>query len=131
MRILLGSGGLRTPERIKLLQETMRTHFGPIRKLLFVPYAIADHEKNVATMLERGIDAGYALEALHRHDDPVRAVWNAEGIFIGGGNTFRLLRRLYELELMDVIRSRVVGGVPFLGISAGCNAACPTIKTTN
>lgn len=131
MRILLGSGGFRTPERVALLRETMRAHFGPIRKLLFVPYALADHEKYVASMVERGIDAGYELDPIHRHADPIRAVWQAEGIFIGGGNTFRLLRMLYELQLMDVIRSKVMGGLPFLGVSAGCNVACPTIKTTN
>lgn len=131
MRILLGSGGFRTPERITLLREAMRTHFGPIRKLLFVPYALADHDKYVATMVERGTDGGYELDPIHRYADPVRAVWQAEGIFIGGGNTFRLLRMLYELQLMDVIRGKITGGLPFLGVSAGCNVACPTIKTTN
>jgi dipeptidase E len=131
MRILLGSGGFRTPERIALLTTHMREHFGPIRKLLFIPYALADHEKYVATMIERGIDAGYELDPIHRHEDPIREVWQAEGLFIGGGNTFRLLRTLYEQQLMDVIRSKVSGGLPFLGVSAGCNVACPTIKTTN
>jgi dipeptidase E len=131
MSILLGSGGFRTPERIALLTRTMREHFGSIRKLLFVPYALHDHDKYIADLVTRGIDGGYELDPMHCHDDPVRAVWQAEGIFIGGGNTFRLLNSLYELHLLDVIRSKVQGGLPYLGISAGCNVACPTIKTTN
>jgi dipeptidase E len=131
MSILLGSGGFRTPERIALLNKTMREHFGPISKLLFVPYALQDHDKYVADLVTRGVDGGYELDQIHRHDDPVRAVWQAEGIFIGGGNTFRLLNSLYELHLLDVIRSKVQGGLPYLGISAGCNVACPAIKTTN
>src|SRR5205814_1059955 len=56
---------------------------------------------------------------------------NADGIFVGGGNTFRLLAALYRLNLLEPIRERVRGGMPYLGVSAGCNVACPTIKTTN
>ena len=131
MRILLGSGGFRTPERIALLTETMRKHFGGIRKLLFVPYALKDHDQYVVTLIQRGIDAGYELDSIHTHSDPVRAIWNAEGLFVGGGNTFRLLKTLYDLELLDVIRTKTKAGLPYLGISAGCNVACPTIRTTN
>lgn len=131
MRILLGSGGFRTSERIALLTETMRAHFGPIKKLLFVPFALHDHDQYVASLYQRGIDAGYEIDGIHNHPDPVRAIWNAEGLFIGGGNTFRLLKALYDHQLLDVIRTKTKAGLPYLGISAGCNVACPTIKTTN
>src|SRR5262249_29156600 len=63
--------------------------------------------------------------------DPVVAVREAEGLFVGGGNTFRLLGELYRFDLLDVIRERVRAGLPYLGVSAGTNVACPTIKTTN
>src|SRR5262249_11061942 len=116
---------------IALLTQTMRSHFGSIRKLLFVPYALKDHDQYVVTMIQRGIDAGYELDSLHTHTDPVRAIWNSEGLFIGGGNTFRLLKTLYDLQLLDVIRTKTKAGLPYLGISAGCNVACPSIKTTN
>lgn len=109
----------------------MRNHFGTIRKLLFVPYALQDHQQYVINLLQRGLDAGFEIDGIHSHPDPVRAVWEAEGIFVGGGNTFRLLKSLYDYELIDVIRSKVQAGLPYLGISAGCNVACPTIRTTN
>jgi dipeptidase E len=131
MRILLGSGGYRTPERVALLAGEMRSFFGPIGRLLFVPYAIADHDGYVRGLAERGLNAGYELDGLHRHPDPVRAVQEAEGVFVGGGNTFRLLDRLYRFGLVDALRERVRAGLPYLGVSAGCNVACPTIKTTN
>jgi dipeptidase E len=131
MHILLGSGGFRTPERITLLTQTMRAYFGSIKKLLFLPYALQDHDQYVKTVLTRGLDAGYELDSIHTHADPLRAIWDAEGLFVGGGNTFRLLKTLYDLELLDFIKSKVKAGLPYLGVSAGCNIACPTIRTTN
>jgi dipeptidase E len=131
MRVLLGSGGFRTPERVALLTAEMRDFFGPAGRLLFIPYALADHDGYVRTLTEKGINAGYALDGLHTHPDPVRAVREAPAIFVGGGNTFRLLAELYRHGLLDPIRERVRAGMPYLGISAGCNVACPTIKTTN
>ena len=131
MRVLLGSGGYRTPERVTLLAGAMRSFFGPISRLLFIPYAIADHDAYVATIIERGLNAGYHLDSIHRMGDPVTAMRQAEGIFVGGGNTFRLLANLYRLGLIEVIRERVRAGMPYLGVSAGSNVAGPTIKTTN
>jgi dipeptidase E len=82
-------------------------------------------------MVGRGQDAGYDLDGIHSHADPAEAAREAEAFFVGGGNTFRLLDRLYRLGLVEVIRERVLAGVPYLGVSAGCNVACPTIQTTN
>jgi dipeptidase E len=131
MRVLLGSGGYRTPERVSVLATAMRAFFGAVPRLLFVPYALRDHDGYVRAMTERGIHAGYELDGIHRHGDPVRAVEQAQGIFVGGGNTFRLLNDLYRCGLLDVIRARVRHGLPYLGVSAGTNVACPTIRTTN
>lgn len=131
MRLLLGSGGFRTEERVAFLSAQMRSFFGSTDRLLFIPYALQDHDRYVQVMCDRGINAGYELDGIHRHPDPRAAVRNASAIFIGGGNTFRLLADLYRLDLLDVIRERVRDGVPYLGISAGTNVACPTIKTTN
>ena len=131
MRVLLGSGGFRTPERISFLQQQMRSFFGPIDRLLFIPYALADHDASVAMMQSRGLDAGYQLDGIHRHADPVAALEAAPAVFVGGGNTFRLLAELYQRNLLDVLRRRVREGMPYLGVSAGTNVACPTIQTTN
>ncbi len=130
-RLLLGSGGFRTPQRVAALAEQMRSFFGPVRRLLFVPYALADHDGYVTAMIERGIHAGYELDGIHRHGDPVQAVRRAEGLMVGGGNTFRLLDVLQRTGLRAAIRECVAAGLPYLGISAGSNVACPTIKTTN
>jgi dipeptidase E len=130
-RLLLGSGGFRTEERIRFLADQMRSFFGPIRRLLFVPYALGDHDGYLRGMTERGLHAGYELVGLHQQADAAAAVRAAEGLFVGGGNTFRLLAELYRRDLLGVIRQRVEAGLPYLGVSAGTNIACPTIQTTN
>jgi dipeptidase E len=131
MRLLLGSGGYRTPERIAFLAEQMRALFGSIDRVLFIPYALADHDGYVEMLQQRGLDAGYRLVGIHTLPDPIAAVREAAGLFIGGGNTFRLLGELYRRNLLEPIRTRVWSGLPYLGVSAGTNVACPTIKTTN
>jgi dipeptidase E len=131
MRILLGSGGFRTPERVAILSAEMPRFFGDIDRLLFIPYALADHDGYVRILNEKGIHAGYRLDGIHTHADPIQAVREAPAIFIGGGNTFRLLNDLYRLNLLEPVRERIRAGIPYLGISAGSNVAGPTIRTTN
>ncbi len=74
---------------------------------------------------------GYELSSVHTAADPAQAVNETDAIFIGGGNTFRLLKALYDFDLLDPIRERVAAGMPYIGSSAGSNVAGPTIKTTN
>lgn len=131
MRILLGSGGFRTEERINNLRARLAAHLGSIRRVLFIPYALADHDGYVRILTERGLNAGYELVGIHRWTDPRQAIREAEAVYVGGGNTFRLLHTLYELNLLEPIRERVRAGMPYVGVSAGSNVACPTMMTTN
>ncbi len=131
MRVLLGSGGFRTPERVTLLRDEARTLFGAGSTILFVPWALADHEGYTRGMQERFFEGVATLVGLHTFSDPVRAVEEAEGVFVGGGNTFRLTDRLHRSGVMEALRRRVGDGMPYMGVSAGSNVACPTMMTTN
>ena len=105
-----------------------------VQRILFVPYAIQNCETYAQTVRERVSALGYALDSVHTatgHDGARAAVARAQAIFIGGGNTFRLLTELYAYSLIDAIRARVGQGMPYMGASAGSNVACITIKTTN
>ena len=108
----------------------IRSFLGGVRDVLFVPYALYDHDAYAAMAQERFGRMGYTLESIHKDSDPQKAVNNAESIFVGGGNTFRLLKVLYDADVLHAIRERVKNGLPYIGSSAGANVAGPTIKTT-
>ena len=131
MRILLGSGGFRTDERVRIFRTYLKAHLGAAQRVLFVPYALHDHDKYLQTIIERGLNADYELAGIHHAANPRDAVAQAEAIYVGGGNTFRLLNSLYRFDLLDVIRDRVRAGMPYVGVSAGTNVACPNMMTTN
>ncbi|MCI2419952.1 dipeptidase PepE [Saccharopolyspora sp. K220] len=101
------------------------------KRLLFVPFAKSDHDGYVATVQAAVEPLGITVDGIHRADDPVAAVGSAEAVFIGGGNTFRLLSALHRLDLLTALRAAVLGGTPYLGASAGTNMACPSLRTSN
>lgn len=109
----------------------IRDFLGAVKTVLFVPYALYDRDAYATTARERFKKMGYELSSLHTSSGPSRAVEEAESIFIGGGNTWRLVKALYDFDLLDPIRRRVASGMPYIGSSAGSNVAGPTIKTTN
>jgi dipeptidase E len=111
--------------------DELRDFLGNLRDILFVPFALHDRENYAAKVSAALAGFGFRVHSLHAAADPKHAVRDADAIFIGGGNTFRLLRALQDLELMDPIRSKVLSGTAYIGSSAGSNVAGPTIKTTN
>ena len=105
--------------------------FAGVRRIGFVPFAIQDqagyHERVVSRFRSFGID----VVRINEGPEGKRAVDAIEGIFIGGGNTWRLLDKLQRAALIAPIRARVRAGLPYLGSSAGTGVAAPTIMTTN
>jgi dipeptidase E len=102
-----------------------------VSRVLFVPHALKDRDGYLAKAREAFAEMGLGLDSLHQAADPRRAVEEAEAVFCGGGNSFRLLASLRELGVLDELRRRALEGMPYAGASAGSNLACPTIKTTN
>jgi dipeptidase E len=111
-------------------EAEIRRLLGPARRVLFVPFALADRDAYAAKAEARFAAFGCELTSLHRVDDAWQAIETAEALFVGGGNTFRLLKAIYDLEILSLIRRRVAKGLPYIGSSAGANVAGPTIKTT-
>jgi dipeptidase E len=112
------------------VQEQIKMFLGDARKALFFPFALYDQDDYVAKAKSRFGAMGYGLESAHATDNPKKAIDRADALFIGGGNTFRLLKALQDRELLEPIRRKVKSGTPYIGSSAGSNVAGPTIKTT-
>jgi len=111
-------------------EEQIKSFLGSARKVLFFPFALFDRDAYAAKAKARFAAMGYSIETAHAVADPRTAIEQTDAVFIGGGNTFRLLKALQDLDLLDLIRQRVRSGAPYIGSSAGANVAGPTIKTT-
>lgn len=111
--------------------EAVRAFFGPRRRLAFVPFALHDQAAYTRKAQERLQREGFEIDGLTADSAGAALLEAAEGVFVGGGNTFRLLDTLQRSGLLEALRRRVKAGLPYLGASAGTNIVAPTIKTTN
>ena len=111
-----------------------------VKSVLFVPYAgvslspdglEASYNAYEAKVAKVYAEFGVTLTSVHHAADPVKAVYEAECVAVGGGNTFHLVRELHRQGLMQAISRRATAGMPYMGWSAGSNVAGPTLCTTN
>uniref|UniRef100_W8ANQ4 dipeptidase E n=1 Tax=Ceratitis capitata TaxID=7213 RepID=W8ANQ4_CERCA len=103
-----------------------------VKTVLFIPYAQSDYNKYTELVENTLKPWGYKVEGIHAKSNPIQAVLQAEALFVGGGNTFVLLKALYDANLIPIIRERVLQkGIPYIGSSAGTNVATLSIHTTN
>ena len=132
MKILLGSGGIRTEERRNLFFHLMKENFEGCKKVIFIPYASRDYDEYTNSVKEMFSHLEFEIIGIHELDNPLVELEKMEGIYVGGGNTFSLVQKLHEKEIIEVIRRKVLNnGIPYAGVSAGANVACPTMQTTN
>ena len=118
---------------LEYLHDEIKNLFSGCKKILFVPYArpsgishleYTEKAKNVFKIL--------TLEIIdYTNEDLRESLEKCDGIFIGGGNTFLLLDKLYQYSLIDILKNKIDSGIPYLGTSAGTNICGITIGTTN
>ena len=108
-------------------EPDLRRLLAGVKSVAFVPFAKQNQEAYTTTVRERMSAMGFEVTQVRDRSDVERA----EAMFIGGGNTFRLLKALYDRDLLEAIRARVRNGMPYIGSSAGTNVATPSIRTTN
>ena len=100
-------------------EEEIRNFVGKAAKTILVPFAVHDWGIYAAKAQDRFRDMGFSLTSIHDLSNMPRAIDEADVIFVGGGNTFRLLNGLYNHDLLGPIRRRVAAGMPYIGSSAG------------
>lgn len=132
MRLLLLSNSTQ-PARGYLdhVIDELEEFLGGVRVIGFVPFALADQRGYTRKVAERLGAEGYKVVGLSPDPAGVARLGKVEAVFVGGGNTFRLVDGLQRSGLLKAIRQAVRQGLPYLGSSAGTNVAAPTLKTTN
>lgn len=129
--LLLSSSKVGDSGYLETAKASLLTHFENSQNILFVPYAGVtmswdDYTKKVQEALPE-----LSITGLHQCADVHTALSKADGIMVGGGNTFNLLKTLYDNKLIAPIRELVTNGMPYAGWSAGSNLAGNSIRTTN
>jgi len=106
---------------------------GQNENVLFVPFAAVgfSYQEYTDKVNEALSAVGIQVRNLDDFEDKREAISNATAIFVGGGNTFHLLKSLQDLDILNAIQEAVTAGIPYVGWSAGSNIAGPTICTTN
>ena len=119
---------------LEYLLEDLIQHFKDTNSILFIPYARPSGISHEAYTKKTQIvfsKIGKTVKGIHEFNDPIKAVEDAKGIFIGGGNTFVLVNQLYRHNLITTLQDAVKKGTPYLGTSAGSNICGLTLCTTN
>jgi len=108
--------------------------FQNAKTILFIPYARPSgisHDAYTEIAKKTFAKIGKHVMGIHEFKNPQDAITAAEGVFVGGGNTFVLTNQLYKNNLINTLRDSIQNGTPYLGTSAGSNICGLTIKNTN
>ncbi|NQY06827.1 MAG: dipeptidase PepE [Flavobacteriaceae bacterium] len=119
---------------LEYILPTLSSHFSGSTEILFIPYARPSgisHDEYTEIAYKAFSKIGKSVKGIHQFDDPLTAIQSAEGIFTGGGNTFLLVSKLYENNIIPTLKETINYGTPYLGTSAGSNICGLTMKTTN
>lgn len=125
--LLISNSTLHGSGYLDHVEQEIRSFLGAARRVLFVPYAMHDLDRYAGLVRDRLQRMGFLMDSLH---EPAASFDGAEAIFVGGGNTFRLVDALHRRELIEPIRKLVGQGRAYIGSSAGSIVAGPTLKTT-
>ena len=118
---------------LEYLLEDIKILFSGCEKIIFIPYAQPSGISHIEyTNKAKKVFESLNLNILDYTKDNIKEQLEiCDGIFTGGGNTFLLLNKLYEFNLIEDLRYKINSGIPYLGTSAGTNICGLSIGTTN
>jgi len=132
--IIASTSTLHNGEYLEYLLPELNVLFEKCSEILFIPYARPSgisHDDYTKKVAEAFTKISKTIKGIHDFENPIEAIEKAQGIFIGGGNTFLLVSQLYKNNCIDALEKAVKNGTPYLGTSAGSNICGLTMSTTN
>ena len=118
---------------LEYLHNEIKNIFLGCKNILFIPYARPSGISHLEyTLKVKTVFNMLGLNIIDYTNENIRSnLEKCDGIFTGGGNTFLLLSKLYEFNLIDILKNKINLGTPYLGTSAGSNICGLSIGTTN
>lgn len=118
---------------LEYLHNEIKNIFLGCKNILFIPYARPSGISHLEyTIKVKKVFNMLGLNIIDYTNENIRSnLEKCDGIFTGGGNTFLLLSKLYEFNLIDILKNKINLGTPYLGTSAGSNICGLSIGTTN
>ena len=118
---------------LEYLHNEIKNIFLGCKNILFIPYARPSGISHLEyTIKVKTVFNMLGLNIIDYTNENIRSnLEKCDGIFTGGGNTFLLLSKLYEFNLIDILKNKINLGTPYLGTSAGSNICGLSIGTTN
>lgn len=132
--IIASTSTIHGSDFLEYLLDEIEVFFKDTSEIVFIPYARPGgitHDYYTEKTNEAFNKIGKSAKGLHEFKNPIEAIENSKGIFVGGGNTFVLVSQLYRNDLIEPIQKTVLSGTPYLGTSAGSNICGLTMNTTN
>ena len=119
---------------LEYLLAELKLFFKGVRTIMFIPFARPSgmsYEDYTKVAMDAFKKIGIEVKGIHEYENSKEAISNAKGIFVGGGNTFVLVKEMYDQNLMQILKDTIDKGTPYLGTSAGSNIAGISMMTTN
>ncbi len=132
--IIASTSTLHDGAYLEYLLPELKLFFTGVDTLVFIPFARPSgisHDAYTEKVQQAFFKIGIQVKGLHQFDDQNLALSEAQAIFTGGGNTFLLVKQLYDRRLIHTLIETVKNGIPYLGTSAGSNICGLTMETTN
>jgi len=132
--ILASTSSLFGQEYLAYIKPELIGLFEGADEIIFIPYARPggiSHEEYTAKAAAFFSSIGKKVVGLETFNNPVTALQSGQAFFTGGGNTFLLVKTLWEKDLMNALKAEAEKGKPYLGTSAGSNIGGLSMQTTN
>jgi len=134
-KLLLASTSTLFGEKyLEYLLDELSVFFDGISQITFIPYAKPggiSHNDYTAVAAKAFAKIDKKIVGLHTFKNLPEAIDKSVAFFCGGGNTFLLVKQLYDLGILDRLKEKILKGTPYLGTSAGSNIAGVSMHNTN
>lgn len=124
--VAIGGGKIRTKSTVSIDKEIIRLSGKKNPKLLFFPTAKSDSDeywewiqKYFGKYLRCKTDVLFLIKERPSKEEIKNKIFNADIIYVGGGNTLKMMRLWRRLGINKLLKAAYHKGIVLCGISAG------------